>query len=172
MDGKDGALSGALWIESCSLAVEKPHIDSPSVHSYLQILQSSITRMATNSTSCKTWCVTVVSATIVLLLQKDKPEYIFIALFPTLLFAFLDAYYLGLERCFRLLYNEFIGKLHNDTIQSSDLYILRSHTGVYSTMTATSKALASISVWPFYGLIMFMLVIVWLFFAGESFIHL
>jgi hypothetical protein len=39
--------------------------ESPAVHSYLGILQNVIGRMAADSGSCKTWCITLVSAIIV-----------------------------------------------------------------------------------------------------------
>ena len=53
---------------------------SPSVHAHLSILQSVIQRMASNSTSCKTWFITVVSAILVIVADKGKPNFAFIAL--------------------------------------------------------------------------------------------
>ncbi|WP_414544018.1 hypothetical protein [Nostoc sp. CCY0012] len=41
--------------------------DSNSVQSYLNILQGVIARMANNSASCKTWCISLVSAILVVL---------------------------------------------------------------------------------------------------------
>ena len=79
---------------------------SPSVQTHLGILQSVIERMAANSTSSKTWCITVVTATLIVAANKDKPDYTLFALVPTLLFLALDVYYLALEKGFRKAYNK------------------------------------------------------------------
>ena len=54
--------------------------------------------------------------------DKEKPQYAWIALLPTFVFAALDVYYLALEKGFRRSYNEFIHKLHVNSLQTSDLY--------------------------------------------------
>lgn len=95
---------------------------SPSVHAHLGILQAVVQRMAANSASCKTWCITIVSAVLVLVADKGKPELFWLALFPIPLFAALDIYYLGLERGFRESYNTFVKRLHGDHLQPEDLY--------------------------------------------------
>ena len=41
--------------------------ESPVVRAHLIILQGSIQRLADNSRACKTWCITLVSAVLVLL---------------------------------------------------------------------------------------------------------
>ena len=97
--------------------------DSASVHKYLDILQGVINRMAANCTGCKTWCLTLVSATVVIVADKSQPEYVWIAFAPLLLFCCLDAYYLTLERSFRNRYNAFVDKLHAGQVRVSDLYL-------------------------------------------------
>jgi len=96
--------------------------DSSSVQVHLGILQGVITRMATNSSQCKAWCITVVSAILVIIADKGKPEYALIALLPIFLFTFLDLYYLALERGFRGSYVGFINKLHKQEVNLTDLY--------------------------------------------------
>jgi hypothetical protein len=98
--------------------------NSESVHKYLEILQGVINRMAANCTGCKTWCITLVSATVVIIADKSKPEYVWIAFVPLVLFCCLDAYYLALERSFRHRYNAFVDKLHIRSVTVSDLYTL------------------------------------------------
>lgn len=46
------------------------HPDSPSVQTHLNIMQGVIQRMAENSRACKFWCVTIVSATLVLVARQ------------------------------------------------------------------------------------------------------
>ena len=71
---------------------------SEAVHSYLSAIQSTVNRMATNSASCKTWCITAVSALLVAGVDKGHVEVVRVLLVPVVIFGFLDAYYLGLER--------------------------------------------------------------------------
>ncbi|OOE69756.1 hypothetical protein BZG20_01550 [Salinivibrio sp. IB868] len=113
----------------------------------MQIMQGVISRMAANSTASKTWCITIVSAILVLVADKSKPEYAFIALVPILLFLALDSYYLALEKAFRDSYNEFIGKLHDQRICSEDLYSVVPKGNMTNHQIA---ALKSFSVWGFY----------------------
>ena len=131
-------------------------IESPAVQSYLAILQGVINRLAANSAGCKTWCIALVSATLVISADKN-PAYAWIAVIPVVLFLFLDSYYLGLEKRFRDRYNEFIQKLHTGSAEVDDLFIVTPGRGVRVFSAATGKALISPSVWPFYGLLGFML---------------
>ena len=135
-------------------------LDSPSVQSYLSILQGVINRMASNSAGCKTWCIALVSAIVVIIADKGRPEYIWLSLVPMALFFFLDAYYLGLERRFRDLYNSFIRKVHSGNVTVDDVLIVSPGTGAKVILSETVCAIASMSVWPFYGLLAMMLVIV------------
>jgi len=140
--------------------MEKIPYDSSTIQGYLGILQSVISRMSSNSAACKTWCVTIISAMIVFILNKEKPNNIWIAMVPLLLFFILDSYYLGLERHFRHIYNKFIQKLHSDNVSINDLYLLVPHTDYGSSISSTINAFYSLSIWPFYGLIALMLIIV------------
>ena len=82
--------------------------DSSAVQTHLSIMQDIIQRMAENSRSCKTWCITIVSAVLVLVARVERPDYILIALAPAYLFLFLDTYYLALERGFRKSYETYL----------------------------------------------------------------
>ena len=134
--------------------------ESPSVHSYLQILQSVINRMASNSAGCKTWCITLVSAIVVIIADKGKPDYVWVSLIPIVLFFFLDSYYLGMERGFREKYDEFIQKLHSDSATISDIFIVTPAGNVGNVLLSTIKSSLSLSVWPFYTLLAGMLCVV------------
>ena len=118
--------------------MKKMGVESGAVQSYLGILQNVINRMSSNSASCKSWCITIVSAIIVIVADKSKPELIWIAGVPILLFLFLDSYYLGLEKRFRSKYNEFIKKIHDESATTEDVFLINPDTGfkinVLSTM--------------------------------------
>jgi hypothetical protein len=120
---------------------------SPSVQAHLGIIQNVIQRMATNSASSKTWCVTIVAAILVLIADKGKPQFVSLAVLPIVLFGVLDVYYLHLEKGFRNSYNEFIKKVHYQTLSPSDLFSL-DPTG--STSQLIWAALKSFAVWGFY----------------------
>ena len=116
--------------------------------------------MATNSASCKTWCITIVSAIIVIIADKGKPNYVWISVVPIGLFCVLDSYYLATERQFRDLYNEFIRKLHFGNATVDDVFFLAPRTGVPRTSIGILNAFGSIAVWPFYVLLALTLLIV------------
>jgi hypothetical protein len=121
--------------------------ESAAVQAHLGIAQSVIQRMASNSASCKAWCITLVSALLVVVADKGKPKYVLIAAIPTVLFLALDTYYLALERCFRASYNKFIKKLHAGQVAAEDLYAVTPTGSLPRTFFA---ALGSFSIWPFY----------------------
>jgi hypothetical protein len=116
--------------------------------------------MATNSASCKTWCVTLVSAIVVIIADKAKPNYIWISIVPIALFFLLDAYYLSLERQFRTVYNDFIRKLHFGNATVDNVFYVAPRTGVSTDIMNILRAAGSISIWPFYVLLALMLLVV------------
>lgn len=73
---------------------------------HLEMIQNIITRMNSNSFQVKEWVITIVSALIALYANSNNTSYIFVGLVPTVLFWYLDAYYLQQERKFRGLYND------------------------------------------------------------------
>lgn len=130
--------------------------NSQAVQAHLGITQSVIQRMASNSASCKAWCIALVSAILVIVADKGRPDYALIALIPLILFFVLDAYYLALEKAFRNSYNEFIEKLHHKSIKSSDLYAVSPKGSLFC---AFIKSLSSFSIWPFY---LTLIVMIWI----------
>lgn len=129
---------------------------SPSVQAHLGIHQGVIERMATNSTSAKAWSITIVSAILVIVANKDKPDYAFLALIPTILFAALDAYYLAMEKGFRNAYNGFVKKVHSGTLKAEDLYSVRPEGGMSKLQY---EAFKSFSVWGFYIALLIMILL-------------
>lgn len=122
-------------------------LDSPAVTAHLNILQSVIARMGANSASVKAWCVTLVSAILVVVADKGNANFAWLAVIPTLLFCFLDAYYLGLEKGFRGTHSRFVRKLHDGTVSPADLFQVVPEG---SPGPLTWAAVWSSSVWPFY----------------------
>ena len=126
---------------------ENPNAESSAVQTHLTIVQDVIRRMAENSRSCKVWCVTLVSATLVLLAQTGNPQNVLLALAPAVLFLILDTYYLALERGFRNAYDAFVGKLHSSDVTLADLYVVKPNGAILALFL---QCLPSFSIWPFY----------------------
>jgi hypothetical protein len=130
--------------------------NSAAVQAHLGISQSVIQRMAANSTSCKAWCIAIVSAILVLVADKGKPGFALIALIPTVLFFALDVYYLALEKMFRNSYNNFIHKLHRGKIEPEDLYAIKP---AGKMLAEVGAACLSFSIWPFYFTLLVMILL-------------
>jgi len=73
---------------------------------HLEFVQNAITRMASNSFLLKGWTVTIAAALFALAAKDTNRRFAELALFPSLTFWGLDAYYLRQERLFRRLYDE------------------------------------------------------------------
>jgi hypothetical protein len=104
--------------------------------------------MAANSNSCKAFCVTVVSAILVVVAERDKPAQSFLAFIPTVLFFALDTYYLSLEKRFRVAYNDFIEKMHHRELDALHLYAVYPAQRRVSTFVAAAFSPATL---PLYG---------------------
>ena len=128
-------------------ATPSSELESDEVIAHLNIVQDVISRMAKNSAICKTWCVTLVAAILVLVARTDTPVYSLIALVPTFLFLFLDSFYLALERAFRCSYNSFVCRLHKGEITRRDLYVVKR---AKLSRKENLAVLKSPSIWPFY----------------------
>ena len=132
--------------------------ESSAVQTHLKITQGVIERMAKNSRSCKVWCVTLVSASLILVALTDRTNYILVVLVPIVPFLILDTYYLTLERAFRVSYDTFVEELKNNNISSSDLYIIKP-TGTIPKLFIHS--LRSFSIYIFYPILIISVLIIW-----------
>jgi len=131
---------------------------SPSIQTHLGIIQGVIQRMAGNSSSCKAWCITIVSAILVIVADKGKPHFACVAFIPTVLFAGLDIYYLALEKGFRNSYNTFIKKLHSGNLTTEDLFSVVPE-GNQSKLQVES--MKSFAVWGFYLALCVLIILAW-----------
>lgn len=111
---------------------------------HLMFIEDIIKRQADNSFNIKKLCVTIFVAIIALAINGDmntrmKLCCLWLACFVVIIFMFLDAYYLSMERGFKKLYNEVC-------LDKYDNYHIKLEIGFWnSTNAVTSK-----SVWIFY----------------------
>jgi len=139
------------------MADEHQERTSPqAVQAHLGIMQTVITRMASNSAYCKAWSITLVSAILVIVANKGEARYALIAIIPAFLFLVLDTYYLALEKMFRQSYNDFVEKLHSGKLSMQDLYVVTPSGNIVKTAL---KVWASFSVWPFYLMLLAMILL-------------
>ena len=135
-----------------------PNEDSPAVHTHLSIMQAVIARMAEGSRSCKTWCVVIVAAILVLGAGMTEFDHLWIAYVPLILFLGLDMYYLALERRFRVSYNAFLQRLRGGDVAAGDLFEVRP---AGSAARSWIAALGSLSIGPFYLVLAGVIAFVW-----------
>jgi len=83
---------------------------------HLEFIQNIITRMNANSFAIKNWTIVVITALIYLYVQSTdkKSIYIIVAIMPTILFWFLDSYYLWMETKYRMMYDDIVKNGYNE----------------------------------------------------------
>lgn len=117
---------------------------------HIDLVESQILRMSENSKQMKTWCFALITGIIGIYVQTCNHNFLWIGVITILLFAWLDAYYLLLERKFRCLYNDIAG-LRNDggKPHSIPLYGMPIHEykkGIKEHLAP----ITSVSIFPFY----------------------
>lgn len=73
---------------------------------HLEVIQTVINRMASNSFLFKGWSITIIAGISAFATQDSNGLLMIVPIVATLLFWGVDAYYLMLERAFRSLYDE------------------------------------------------------------------
>lgn len=81
---------------------------------HLEMVQGVINRMASNQFLFKGWSITLIAAIATFTAKGNSPSLMAIPIVATLLFWFVDAYYLMLERAFRNLYDDVRAKDEDD----------------------------------------------------------
>lgn len=77
---------------------------------HLEMIQTIINRMASNSFVFKGWAVAIITGVSAYAAQGLNKKLLLVAFFATLLFWAVDAYYLSLERSYRDLYKHVAAK--------------------------------------------------------------
>ena len=73
---------------------------------YLEIIQSTISRMAWNSFMFKGWSITIIAGLSAFSVHEADNNVLVIAAVSTILFWSIDSYYLALEKSYRKLYEK------------------------------------------------------------------
>jgi hypothetical protein len=115
---------------------------------HLELIQSVVSRLATNSFLTKGWALTVAGAVYGFSASHLNPWIAAVGFMPTLGFWWLDAYFLRQERLFRCLYN--------DARQPATPVVLFSmQIGIYKSnpIARWPRVLFSITLLIFYGIL-------------------
>jgi hypothetical protein len=124
--------------------------DNPAVTAHLNTLQGIITRLANNSVSCKTWCLTLVGAMVSLAGAAHAPAILGFVFVPIILFGILDTMYIAQEAAYRALYGSVVESVRNATYSLATAYETKAPIGA----TDVLNAVGSWAIWPVYlGLI-------------------
>jgi len=110
--------------------------DNPAVIAHLNMLQGIITRLANNSASCKTWCLTLVGALVSLAGATHQPGIVQFAAVPVIIFAFLDTRYLAQERAYRALFNSRVELVQQRTYTIGGAFSAEAATDFVDTVSA------------------------------------
>lgn len=145
--------------------------DRSAVQAHINMLQVIINRMASNSANCKLFCITIFAASLALFFD-GKTKLLEYGYIITLLFYFLDCFYLGLERQFVMAQNNFVKRINEGidvaTIekqifipypiknnQDEECWLEKNAKRYGMQIWQIVKASISFSILPFYGTILF-----------------
>jgi len=112
---------------------------------HLEMVQTVINRMASNSFMLKGWAVTLVAGVFALAAKDSNQIFFLIAYVPIVMFWCLDSYYLRLERQYRVLYN----KIRADQSDETDFNLSPPPTDV-NDETKLHQSLLSLTELGFY----------------------
>ena len=121
--------------------------DSPAVTAHINLLQGIINRLAGNSSSCKTWCITLVAALLSLSGATHQPAIVTVALVPVVVFGFMDTMYLAQERAYRKLYGQILDLIHSRRYTLENTFYARAPL----EFSASVAVLKSWAIFPVYG---------------------
>lgn len=124
---------------------------------YLQMIQEPICRMSTISAIFKGFAATIVAGIAALSYNEVNTWVLGLSFVPVIVFAFLDIYYLRLEKQYRFLYDQVRNDSHEIDF-SMELTIDNK-----AAESRISDCLKSPSIWLFYPIMFAILIIVFMF---------
>lgn len=124
----------------------------------IDLLQACITRMANNSFEIKKWTVGLIAVLSGLIKTNSTlKEYVCLFLLIIIVFWGLDAYFLHIERRYRKKYNDVIWNRTHDNMENK--FNLSPSGG--NALKDYIKSFLSKTLFPFYGVLLLFVVIVW-----------
>lgn len=122
------------------------------LHKEIDLIQSVISRMASNSFLLKGWLISLIAVILALtkdtLLTDDIKYLCLILMLPVIVFWYLDAFFLHKEKCYRKLYDWVI---KNRSTSEEFLYSL-DYSRFKNEVKGIFKIMFSRTLFPFYGI--------------------
>ncbi|CAM3487550.1 hypothetical protein HMPREF9378_0017 [Streptococcus sanguinis SK1 = NCTC 7863] len=106
---------------------------------HIDIIQSTISRMAQNSFTIKGWTITILVGLFVFLQKDNFRNNMIIYLVPIIFFWILDSYYLWQERLFRKLYNDVIVNVTEESDLSMNIIQYKNTVKFFSSLFSVSE---------------------------------
>ena len=130
---------------------------------HINLLQGVIARLAGNSASCKTWCLTLVTAILSLTGTMKNAALVEVALIPVIVFGFIDTMYLAHERAYRDLYTSVVNKINYGEYTVGDVFDAKPSLGFFRLCWLAIRSFCSWAVWPVYlGVIVLYVFAAWI----------
>lgn len=126
---------------------------------HLEFIQNIITRMNTNSFQLKGLTITIVSALMAVYASNPKVLFVFFGIPPTILFWFLDTYYLQQERKFRGVYNDVAKLKNNIAVKRYEMPIHKYDKSVDKQYSYWNVLFSKTIAWLYVSIIIFLLII-------------
>jgi len=126
---------------------------------HLEFIQNIITRMNTNSFQLKGLTITIVSALMAVYASNPKVLFVFLGIPPTILFWFLDTYYLQQERKFRGVYNDVAKLKNNVAVKRYEMPIHKYDKSIDKQYSYWNVLFSKTIVWLYVSIIIFLLII-------------
>ena len=106
---------------------------------HIDIIQSTMSRMAQNSFTIKGWTITILVGLFVFLQKDNFRNNMIIYLVPIIFFWSLDSYYLWQERLFRKLYNDVIVNVTEESDLSMNIIQYKNTVKFFSSLFSVSE---------------------------------
>jgi len=137
--------------------MDKHNLSSQEFLSYIGMLQQNISRMATNSNSCKSMCVAIVAALCAVTNLKGCSLF-GVGMIAIAIFCYIDCMYLSLEKSYRDKFNNAVASAKNNAFAEEKLFDMSP--GKYDDFKSLKTAFKSWSVWQVYTALTVALIIV------------
>lgn len=119
----------------------------------IEIIQNTITRMASNSFLIKGWALTVITG--IILFELKTSHYYYVAIIPLVFFWYLDAYFLRTERLYRKLYEWVI----QNRFKTDDYFLDMDSNRFYKNVPSTIRTMFDHYLLTFYGSILLIILV-------------
>ena len=133
----------------CASEYKETPFSRSEVQGFISQLDSIINRMSSNSANAKHWLMTIIAAVIAIQWSQGQLNKVLWLLVPTFIFMLTDLYYLGMERRFKDIQQAFINKVRSGDDITEAVYSIP-ETTKWEQVCNTVKSCDSLSIWPFY----------------------